>query len=119
MKTRCKPGDLAVIVREEPGCKKNIGKIVEVRGPIRMSETKGPQWVIRSMNTRGHWFVRRPKSGLIVRLYRGLRWDHDVDHPDAWMVPIMGPTGEARFDTQHGTALPSHRSVEDHATMTD
>jgi len=30
MKTRCKPGDLAVIVREEPGCEKNIGKIVEV-----------------------------------------------------------------------------------------
>jgi hypothetical protein len=39
MKTRCKPGDLADFVRDEPGCEKNIDKIVEVRGPIRICKT--------------------------------------------------------------------------------
>ena len=41
MTLRCKDGDLAVIVGELPGCEANIGRIVQVRGPVQWSEQCG------------------------------------------------------------------------------
>jgi hypothetical protein len=107
MKTRRKPGDVAIIVREEPGCDRNIGKIVEIRGPLRLSKTKGPQWLIRSANHGGHWYFRWFKGGLLARLRRGVRWDDEVDHPDAWLVPIIGRDSTARHGVRHNRAVPS------------
>ena len=101
MKARCKPGDLAIIVREEPGCEKNIGKVVEVSGPTRMSKTKGPQWIIRSASPRERWFYKRTSKGAEVFSRRGLRFEDEVDHPDAWMVPIIGKNGTARHRAAH------------------
>ena len=89
MKTRCKPGDLAVIVREEPGCEANIGKLVEVRGPIYMDQLCGPCWIIRSISTTGDWLCRTI-HGPVRRISGGVRWSDGIDHPDAWLMPIRG-----------------------------
>jgi len=40
MKTRCRPGDLAIITRDELGYEENIGRIVEVHDPrVRFRNT--------------------------------------------------------------------------------
>ena len=36
MNLRCKDGDLAVVVGDFPGCEGNIGRIVQVKGPVRI-----------------------------------------------------------------------------------
>jgi hypothetical protein len=96
MKTRCKPGDLAIIIRDEAGCEKNIGKVVEVSGPMRLSETKGPQWLIRSVSPSITWYIKKAAPSTEVRKSRGLRFSYLIDHPDAWMVPIIAKDGSAR-----------------------
>jgi hypothetical protein len=110
MKTRCKSGDLAIIVREELGCEKNIGKIVAVRGPIRMSKTKGPQWLIQSVNPRVTWYFKYvPEDGL-ARSRRGLKFEHAIDHPDAWLVPIIGRDGSSRHRSSQSQDVRDARS---------
>jgi hypothetical protein len=91
MNTPCKPGDLAIVVPEEPGCEKNIGKVVEVGGPIRVCGIRGPQWLIRSASPKIRWYYKDWAAS--TRWYRGLRFEHEIDHPDAWMVPINGCVG--------------------------
>lgn len=39
--TRCRPGDLAIILRDELGYEENIGRIVEVHGPSSRSTAPG------------------------------------------------------------------------------
>ena len=42
MSTRCKPGDLAIIVQDVPGCEDNIGRVVAVgREFMKPYEVKG------------------------------------------------------------------------------
>jgi hypothetical protein len=35
---RCKEGDLAVVICDEPGCKINVGRMVTVSGPVKVHE---------------------------------------------------------------------------------
>jgi hypothetical protein len=46
MNLRCKDGDIAVITWDYPDCLENIGRLVDVRGPMRVNEA-GPSWLIR------------------------------------------------------------------------
>lgn len=120
MKTRCKPGDLAIIVRDEIGCEKNIGKVVEVSGPIRHSKTKGPQWLIRSASPRTTWYFKCSASSTEVRKRRGLRFSHEVDHPDAWMIPIINKSDSTQNEATRdaGAARPAERRAHAAAPST-
>ena len=34
MKLRCQEGILAVVIKAPPGCASNLGRIVEIKGPV-------------------------------------------------------------------------------------
>lgn len=84
MTLRCKEGDLALIVYDEPECAANIGKLVEVRGPLMFnSDYQKHCWLIRPVQ-EGTWRVER-----LGKVYdETVDWHHLVEHPDAWMMPI-------------------------------
>ena len=55
--SRCRPGDLAIIIRDEPGYEENIGRIVEVHGPAHLNFDHGLTWLIVPV-TRQPYAVR-------------------------------------------------------------
>lgn len=87
MDTRCKPGDLAVVIRDYDGCDDNVGRIVEVRGPLTFCDYLGPKWLIESKSD--HPWRYRERSQIQVTSGRLVFADR-VEHPDDWLHPIQG-----------------------------
>ncbi len=85
MNTRCKPGDLAIIIRDEPCCEDNVGRIVRVCGPMDFDVTLDfePTWLI---------FPVTLEPWLYIALDGELRFaefeQDGIEHPDSWMMPI-------------------------------
>lgn len=87
MTLRCKEGDLALIVHDERGCESNIGRVVEVRGPVMLnSRLELMCWLIRPT-------VEEPWCCEIGgRMYPLMvDWSSNMEHPDAWMIPLRLP----------------------------
>ncbi len=84
MTTRCKPGDLAIIVQDVPGCEDNIGRIVAVRGPSAIDYKGQLTWLITPLSDEPY-IVDIPA----IHGFRVMQVDEDqIEHPDDWMVPI-------------------------------
>ena len=84
MTTRCKPGDLAIILYDLPECTDNIGRMVEVSGPAATGEDGLTTWLIQPVTPEP--FLINNSEGKFVRF---MDWqEHGIEHPDAWMVPI-------------------------------
>ncbi len=84
MNLRCKPGDIALVLYDEPGCEANIGRIVQVQGPINTNpRLQLPCWLIQP-DVREPWMVGDPGAFRSIRV----TWRDRVEHPDAWMVPL-------------------------------
>ena len=82
---RCRPGDRAIITRDFPGCAQNIGRIVEVSGPIKI--TRGlPTWLIRPLDGAPYTYRMTPGD---IRT-EPIAWQDHIEHPDAWMHPLRG-----------------------------
>jgi hypothetical protein len=95
MSLRCKAGDLALVVYDEPGCRSNIGRAVEVRGPVEINPRIGLQcWLIRPAGSNRRWRVS-DDSGWIQT--ETVSWKSRVEHPDAWLLPIP-PLAECEGD---------------------
>jgi hypothetical protein len=48
---KCKDGDFAVVVFDTPGCSQNIGRVVQVRGPVRRLKQSGKLgWLIKPIH---------------------------------------------------------------------
>jgi hypothetical protein len=84
MTTRCKPGDIALIIREDVGCEANIGRLVHVRGPEEINKRGQLTWLITPVDEDTLWCVGDGKGGTYV-MPKG---DLTVEHPDAWMTPV-------------------------------
>ena len=85
MNFRCKPGDLALVLYDEPSCSENIGKIVEVRGPVqRNSRLKLMCWLIKPINRQLWHCVRRSGEHYTSHV----TWTRQLEHPDAWLLPL-------------------------------
>lgn len=84
MKTRCRPGDLAIIIRDEPGYQENIGRIVEVHDPARQDPEHGLAWLIVPV-TRQPYAIKT-KHGKLFDVE--IKVSDEIEHPDAWMMPI-------------------------------
>ncbi len=85
MNLRCKDGDLAVVVGDFPGCEGNIGRIVQVKGPVRTPRQYPlPCWRIKPINRRG-WFVVESDWAVTKEV---VIWRSGVLHPDCWLLPI-------------------------------
>jgi hypothetical protein len=85
MNTRCKPGDLAIITREEPGCESNIGRMVRVSGPMDFDVNLNfePTWLIYPVTLEPWLFLTSSGKLRFAEFEQG-----DIEHPDSWMMPI-------------------------------
>lgn len=88
MKLRCKPGDIAIILRDCPGCEANIGKLVEVVAPSDYVQegAEGVQcWRIVQVHQDYFWYVTE-RDGTITKEI--ITYWSGVSHPDTWLMPI-------------------------------
>lgn len=86
MRTRCKPGDIAVILFDEPECLGNVGRLVRVHPTLQLNrELNLGCWLIVPL-TDDDWFVSMA-NGSICTYPVGL--EDRIEHPDAWMLPIQ------------------------------
>lgn len=84
MELRCREGDLALIIKEEPGCESNIGRVVTVLGPIIDRPGYGPTWLIEPVESEP-WTIRT----LSGEIWTGpVTFDSLIEHPDAWLLPL-------------------------------
>jgi len=86
MNWRGKEGDLALVIWDTPTCRSNVGRVVEVAGPLEFS-------TMLQMHT---WLVRPVRPDLFAMEYRGgifryevVTWETKAEHPDAWLLPIV------------------------------
>ena len=90
MTIRCKHGDLAIVINDEPGCSSNIGRVVEVIGPCKPDSLGRICWAIWPISSDPFLFVDSDNS-----LQYLTQLDHKVRHPDAWLMPIKSENSEA------------------------
>ena len=58
MQLRCEDGDLAIVVGDFRGCEENIGRIVEVRGPVRINcRCALPCWLVNPISKKRHFVL--------------------------------------------------------------
>lgn len=110
---RCRPGDLAVIVQDEPECRASIGQIVRVVGkytPLRRSSMF--YWLVEPQSST-------PSAVLVVgseRDDRTLVYDNRPRmHQDAWLRPLR-VTGQPN-DMALTTELPIQSEWKDPAHL--
>ena len=110
MSPRCKAGDLALVVYDEPGCESNIGRVVEVRGPVQTNPKLGlPCWLIRPAGSSRYWRVVR---GSAPARTEPVSWKRRIEHPDAWLLPIpplSEPEGDENSDPGTRSRVGSRR----------
>ena len=90
MTTRCKDGDIAIIINETPLCAGNLGRIVHVRGPYQYIDILGLHgWIIKPVNNQKLWVqLRRDASKAVLeRIY----WNNPRCLPDEWLLPLKRP----------------------------
>ncbi|WP_218509744.1 hypothetical protein [Variovorax sp. dw_308] len=88
MQLQCKEGDLAFVVRDFEGCEANLGRLVQVRGPVISRADVGPTWLITPVTSAPWTFLEFDGS---VHTEFPLR--NSVEHPDAWLLPIRQQPG--------------------------
>jgi hypothetical protein len=91
VKLRCKQGDIAIITWDLPECLENIGRLVQVRGPLKVEDAVA-YWRIQPVTPELYAF--RELDDTLVR--DRVTWASRIQHPDGWMIPIKpdeGPTG--------------------------
>lgn len=84
MTTRCKPGDLAMITNDVPGCEDNIGRVVLVRGPDAIDYKGQLTWLITPIGDEPYIVDIPSINGFRVMGPE----ETNVEHPDDWMTPI-------------------------------
>ena len=91
MKLRCRAGDLALVIHDEPSCKANIGRVVRLEGPAAYSSYYARYcWLIFPVDDRP-WLVMRDHGAARVRI-----GPNDlIDHPDPWLMPLRTVDGFA------------------------
>ena len=89
MNTRCKPGDLAIIIHDVPGCEANIGRVVHVSGPAVVDYRGYLTWLIMPIDTTEPYVI----DNIFDDSLRYMDYlENSIEHPDAWMLPIHHET---------------------------
>lgn len=90
MRTRCKHGDLAVIIKDEPELfGVNLGRVVKVNGPVRLcnaphDRNRGrPLWEVQPVTLDPMPFIDAESGGI-----KADRAGFYILHPDDWLLPI-------------------------------
>lgn len=102
MELRCREGELALIIKEEPGCESNIGRTVTVHGPLEFCPGRGPTWLIEPV-TLEPWSVCEYRDGSVWT--RPITLEHRIEHPDSWLLPIRSENESDQLTQQAETQL--------------
>lgn len=108
MELRCREGELALIIREEPGCESNIGRIVTVSGPVIDCHPCGPTWLIEPV-TLAPWSVCEYRDGSVS--IGPITFEDRIDHPDAWLQPIRSEVESDQLTQEIEEQLPVEEGV--------
>jgi len=84
MKLRCKEGDIALVMRDEPQCKPNIGKLVRVAGPIKINQRGQATWLIEPVK-KDFWYSLTQGKELSFHI---VTFESGIEHQDEWLLPI-------------------------------
>jgi hypothetical protein len=84
---RCRPGDLAVIVQDEPQCQANIGQLVRViEEYTQFREELGVHWLVQPLSACDSPVLVEGRSGQDPRVV----WDNQPRaHYDGWLRPLL------------------------------
>jgi hypothetical protein len=84
---RCRPGDLAVIVQDEPECRANIGQIVRVLCEYtEFPDEMGFHWLVEPQSTQpSPVLVDIPGKTESVLVYDNA----NRAHYDGWLRPLL------------------------------
>jgi hypothetical protein len=81
MTDRCKLGDIAIIIHDNPGCEANIGRMVTVMGPRRVFPLRGTVWLIEPVVGNTMTYIEYGnKVAIGLATY--------IEHEDKWLLPI-------------------------------
>jgi hypothetical protein len=87
MELRCSDGILALVIHDTVACRTNIGRVVQVRAPIRFNPDLGLLcWLIKPVILAPYFVETRGRVRQQV-----LYWKTRVEHPDAWLLPLQNP----------------------------
>lgn len=81
MADRCKLGDIAIIIKDQPGCEANIGRVVHVCGPRKVFPERGTVWRIKPVTGSTMTYLDYDRTVAV-----GLATD--IEHEDHWLLPI-------------------------------
>jgi hypothetical protein len=84
MTSRCKSGDLAVILHDVPSCTPNIGRVVQVHGPSAINLHGQLTWLIKPVTAEPYLLNDWNDEFAGFMAFD----DNDIEHPDDWMMPI-------------------------------
>lgn len=85
MATRCKPGDIAVILYDEPECLANVGRLVRVHPTLQLNlDLNLFCWLIEPLQN-DPWYISEVDGSITVK---PINVSSQVEHPDVWMLPI-------------------------------
>jgi len=87
MKLNCRPGDLALVIYDEPDCARNIGRFVRIKGPLaRNPYYQLPCWLIHPVSSAQYYVcLDDVDAGARGACITG---EDRIDHPDAWLMPV-------------------------------
>jgi hypothetical protein len=103
MTTRCKPGDLAIILHDAPQCAANIGRVVEIFGPPAIDRHGRLTWLIKPVTPESYW-VNNSRDDSIRPMTDE---DQDIEHPDEWMQPIQPGHDQSVVDCHGKVEVPT------------
>lgn len=93
MSCRCQIGDLAIVIREHPGCEDNLGKVVYAHRAGRPTPEDGDCWVITPVHSHKWWFIEVDNRivGSVINV------DDHIPHPDTieWRF-LLAPSQSGR-----------------------
>ena len=84
MADRCRLGDVAIIIKDQPGCEANIGRIVRVCLPRKVFMSRGTVWHI--VPVVGDTMSYIDYDGTIATGPAT-----DIEHEDAWLLRRRWP----------------------------
>lgn len=89
MTLRCKPGDLAIVEKDDPPCLGNVRHVVRVIGDLEFDSSKGQYtWLIEPLSTPSWWLCQWPRETIARQISRAECLVRRVEHADEWLRPI-------------------------------
>jgi hypothetical protein len=104
MTDRCKLGDVAIIIKDNPGCEANIGRVVRVHGPRRVFPRRGTVWRITPVAGTTMTYVDYDRTVAV-----GLACE--IEHEDDWLLPIRPEADDDAISVHHAKPVTNETEV--------